>query len=110
MEERKERRKEEKTKGRKEGRKKDGRTGGPMVAMHGMFSEADIDKFNVRLDKKLVAIEAHDAHIAECDKVLSLLGLSPAAINMPIPVLIPIIRYRSPCFELDPRGILCMFL
>jgi hypothetical protein len=44
--------------------------------MHGMFSEADIDKFYVRLDKKLVAIEAHDAHIAEYDKVLSLLGLS----------------------------------
>ena len=47
-----------------------------MVAMHGLFSEADIDKFYVRLDKKLVAIEAYDAHIAEYDKVLSLLGLS----------------------------------
>ena len=47
-----------------------------MVARHGMFSEADIDKFYVRLDKKLVAIDACDAHIAEFDKVLSLLALS----------------------------------
>jgi hypothetical protein len=39
-----------------------------MVAIHGMFSEADIDKFYVRLDKKLVAIEAYDAHMLNTTK------------------------------------------
>ena len=36
-----------------------------VVAMHGLFSGSGIGRFYARLNKKLVAIEEHDAHIAE---------------------------------------------
>ena len=41
-----------------------------MIAHHGAFTEADIDAFFVRLDIKLQALTAYDAHAAEFQRVL----------------------------------------
>ena len=41
-----------------------------MIAHHGAFTEADIDEFFVRLDIKLAALTAYDAHSAEFQRVL----------------------------------------